>query len=394
MRKIDLSKIKVTGVANNSVLVYNNVSSSWVASNTVAANVDWSYIGNVPYANSSANGVVKIVDSTSNTSATIAASANSVKVAFDAALANGATAYANAVTYTNSLAATAYSNATTYASSIAATAYSNATTYAATIAGTAYSNGVTYAGTIAATAYSNATSYADTKAATAFSNAASRADAAYTNAVAYAASNTYVNSTFAPLASPTFTGTVNANNISITGNLTISGTTTYINSTNLNIGDNIITLNADVTNVTAPTENAGVEVNRGSGANVALRWNETLDVWQLTIDGTNYSTVATNNDVTTAYSNAILYAASNSYVNTTFLKLSGGTMSGAVSGITTLAAGNTTITGFANVSANLNTSGTLSANVITVTGNVTTTQTNLQVDAAGTATAMAIVFGG
>ena len=44
-------------------------------------------------------------------------------------------------------------------------------------------------------------------------------------------------------------------------------------------------------------------------------------------------------------------------------------------------------------SANLNTIGTLSANVISVS-NVSVTQTNLQVDAAGTATAMAIVFGG
>ena len=105
MRQLDLKRIKTSGIANNSVLVYNNATSSWVASNTVAANVDWSYIGNVPYANSSANGVVKLIDSTSNTSATIAASANSVKVAYDlassaatGATANGAAAYANAVT--------------------------------------------------------------------------------------------------------------------------------------------------------------------------------------------------------------------------------------------------------------------------------------------------------
>jgi hypothetical protein len=69
------------------------------------------------------------------------------------------------------------------------------------------------------------------------------------------------------------------------------------------------------------------------------------------------------------------------------------TVIGATTLTTTLAAGNTTITGFANVSVGINTPGTLSANVISVS-NVSVTQQNLQVDAAGTATAMAIVFGG
>jgi len=81
--------------------------------------------------------------------------------------------------------------------------------------------------------------------------------------------------------------------VTITGNLTVSGTTTYINTTNLQIGDNLITLNADLPGGTAPSEHAGVEINRGSSANVALRWNETSDVWQVTEDGTNYGTVLT-----------------------------------------------------------------------------------------------------
>lgn len=311
------------------------------------------------------------------------------------------TAYSNAVTYAGTIAATAYSNAVSTASSDATTkagtAYSNAVTYAGTIAGTAYSNAVSTASsdatTKAATAYSNAISYSG-NAALAYANAiaySGNAALAYANAIAYAASNTYVNSTFAPLASPTLTGLLTANNVTITGNLTVSGTTTYVNSTNLNIGDNIITLNADVTNVTAPTENAGIEVNRGSAANVQLRWNETLDIWQSTLDGTTYLTLATNNDVTTAYSNGV------SYANSTFLKLTGGALSGAVSGITTLATGNTTVTGFVNVStfvaaANINTSGTVSADIITVS-NVAQTQTNLQVDPQGTAFLNAIIYG-
>ena len=65
----------------------------------------------------------------------------------------------------------------------------------------------------------------------------------------------------------------------INGDLTVSGTTTYINTTTLNIGDNIITLNADINNLTAPTEDAGIEVKRGSAATVSFVWDETADKW-------------------------------------------------------------------------------------------------------------------
>ncbi len=237
------------------------------------------------------------------------------------------------------------------------------------------------------------------------------ANAAYSNAVSYAASNTYVNNTFLPLAGGTLTGaitvgnsTVNSvvnstsaslgnttingfvnvssnltvtsvaafgNNVTITGNLIVTGTRIFANTTTVDLSDNIITLNADIGQVT-PSENAGLEVHRGTSANVQFVWNETIDKWTFTTDGTNYVTVASNNDVTTAYSNAIAYsgnaalayanaiayAASNSYVNSTFAPLSGATFTGAVSGITTFAAGNTTITGFINVSTNTATFGT------------------------------------
>jgi hypothetical protein len=65
----------------------------------------------------------------------------------------------------------------------------------------------------------------------------------------------------------------------ISGNLTVSGTTTYINTTTLNVGDNIITLNADIGAATAPTENAGIEVKRGNAATKQFIWNESTDRW-------------------------------------------------------------------------------------------------------------------
>ena len=62
-------------------------------------------------------------------------------------------------------------------------------------------------------------------------------------------------------------------------NLTVTGTTTSVNSTNLNIGDNKITLNSDVASNAAPSENAGITINRGSSADVDFIWNETNDEW-------------------------------------------------------------------------------------------------------------------
>ncbi len=79
----------------------------------------------------------------------------------------------------------------------------------------------------------------------------------------------------------TFNGTTLAvtGNATISGDLTVSGTTTYINTTTLNVGDNIITLNADIGASTAPTENAGIEVKRGNASTVSFYWNESTDRW-------------------------------------------------------------------------------------------------------------------
>jgi len=94
-------------------------------------------------------------------------------------------------------------------------------------------------------------------------------------------------------------GTVTVDdNLTVTGNLTVSGTTTSINTETLTVDDNIIVLNNNVT--ASPTENAGIEIERGSETNVVIRWNETDDKWQLTNDGTTYSDIATASSVATA----------------------------------------------------------------------------------------------
>jgi hypothetical protein len=81
---------------------------------------------------------------------------------------------------------------------------------------------------------------------------------------------------------------LDSNVVIINGNLQVRGNTTTISSTNTNIFDNIIVLNSGLGPTTAPTLNAGIEVDRGSSANVQLRWNEGAGYWQATRDGSIY----------------------------------------------------------------------------------------------------------
>jgi hypothetical protein len=116
----------------------------------------------------------------------------------------------------------------------------------------------------------------------------------YTNSVVTAnnlASTNYANSTFVRLSSgpQTITG-----DLILAGNFTVSGTTTTVNTQELNIADAIITLNSDVPPSTSPSESAGVSVNRGSAANVSIIWNEATDRWTFTNDGSVYSNIGSS----------------------------------------------------------------------------------------------------
>ena len=90
------------------------------------------------------------------------------------------------------------------------------------------------------------------------------------------------------------------NDLIVTGDLTVSGTTTTVNSETINLADNIITLNSNFTGSTA-TENAGIEVERGDETNVALRWNEANDIWQITEDGSTYKKIQVVENSTKAF---------------------------------------------------------------------------------------------
>lgn len=296
----------------------------------------------------------------------------------------------------------------------------------------------------AATAYTNAVSYTDTKIGTANTAMVANAGAAYTNAIAIAANGSNISSgtvAFARLPS-LFVGTTTiqstsaaqavsgittlaagnttiTGDITVSGNLTVSGTRTYVNTTTLDVGDNIFTLNADL-GASAPSQDAGMEIMRGTSANVQFLWDETNDRWStngqplavsslipssnitlgsaglsangglgtagqvlhsngtaaywaaddgitslVAANGLNGGTITSTGTLSVLGGSTLTVNSIGTHVNSA-LSITSLTLAGAASGITTLAAGNTTITGFANVTSTLQVAGitTLNANVV------------------------------
>ncbi len=161
------------------------------------------------------------------------------------------------------------------------------------------------AGVYANTAYTHANaSYVSQNTTGVYTNTA------YTHANAsYVSQNTtgvYANAAYAHANTkfPTAGGTISGD-VVISGNLTIVGNTVYANTETVVIKDNIVTLNAAIDQSSAPSVDAGIEIDRGSSANVSLIWNETSDRWTFTNDGTIYSPIGS--------------AASESYANSAYI---------------------------------------------------------------------------
>lgn len=358
--------VAVAGVSN---VVYTEANTSLVVSTGDGS----SFTVNFGTANSSFNGLIKVVDSTSNTAANIAAAANSVKVAFDAA----GNSFSNATAFA--------ANADNIASGTLNTDRLPATVNVATqinVGANVIANTTTLKvgnGTTNTIIQKNSINIGN-----------STVNSSITQSVLTIANVVATNITIstASLGNTTITGfanvvgnlqisdTVTANNLSLSGNLTVSGTTTFINSTTLNIGDNIITLNADVTGATAPTENAGLEINRGSSANVNFLWDETGDYWDIGntfVTGVlDVSSTANIGGVLSARANVV---ANGQLIVANVASLGNTTVTGFINASSTLDSGNTTVTGFVNASS----TGQFGGNV-TVTG-TTNTSVSLNVGA-------------
>jgi hypothetical protein len=92
---------------------------------------------------------------------------------------------------------------------------------------------------------------------------------------------------------PTFSGTANGVNLILSGDLTVNGTTTTINQTNLDVSDNIIGLNRGAS---SNANDSGLIIERGStGDNAAIIWDESADKFTM---GTTTSTPSATGNLT------------------------------------------------------------------------------------------------
>lgn len=87
--------------------------------------------------------------------------------------------------------------------------------------------------------------------------------------------------------SATFTGDLSAQNLTLSGNLTVSGTTTSLNTQTLEVEDNIIEVNLAPTTGAETAQTGGLQVNRGKDGvgNVLDKalfiWDDTNDLFSL-----------------------------------------------------------------------------------------------------------------
>lgn len=106
--------------------------------------------------------------------------------------------------------------------------------------------------------------------------------------------------------SPNANITLSTHTVYVQGNLVVGGNATAVTETDLNITDRIITVNAGETGPGVTQNTAGLEVDRGSLANVSIVWNETVGKWTLTNDGITFDPIQTGS--TTAVTSAQVYA--------------------------------------------------------------------------------------
>lgn len=111
-----------------------------------------------------------------------------------------------------------------------------------------------------------------------------------------------------------------ASGVVIEGNLTVNGQQIVINTENIVVEDNIITLSSG--DFTDPTVDAGIEVFRGTGNMVSILWDESSDKWTFTNDGTNFDTfvgatgeITLTNKTIDGGSNTLTNIGNNSLVN-------------------------------------------------------------------------------
>lgn len=131
---------------------------------------------------------------------------------------------------------------------------------------------------------------------------------------------------------------VSLDDLTVSGNLTVQGTTTTINTQTLNVEDNIITLNSNFSGADNIVD-AGIEVERGDEPNVNFLWDESEGEWTLGVE-----TLRAGDFIGTVHGNVVGSISPNGSPNT----LTGNVINGG--NIT--ATGNLIVTGATIVGAN------------------------------------------
>jgi len=103
---------------------------------------------------------------------------------------------------------------------------------------------------------------------------------------------------------------ITAPSIVLDGNVQITGSSTSVDVITSVISDTSITLNAGETGAGVITlgTTEQIIVDRGSLPDVALRWNEATDTWQITVDGSTYG------DILVGSGGVVAAAGSDTYV--------------------------------------------------------------------------------
>jgi len=128
---------------------------------------------------------------------------------------------------------------------------------------------------------------------------------------------------YATLAAPALTGNATAVNLTLSGNLTVNGTTTTVASTNTTLADNLLELNSGAS---SNANDSGIIIERGStGDNAIIAWDESADKFTV---GTTTGTASSTGDIAITTGTLVANIEGNVTGNVT------GNCSGTASGIT------------------------------------------------------------
>ena len=82
--------------------------------------------------------------------------------------------------------------------------------------------------------------------------------------------------------SASFSGNLSAADLTLSGNLTVSGTTTTVSTTNLDVSDSLINLSKGAASGSTASNDGGFVIERGSSeSNAAFFWDESADKFKV-----------------------------------------------------------------------------------------------------------------